>query len=80
MADVCRSCGAAIIWLRTLNGGRMPVDAEPVADGNIVRRGNACRVLPKDEALGAKAVEGEPRFMSHFVTCPVADKWKGTRR
>lgn len=26
----CRSCGAAIIWLRTKSGKKMPVEAESV--------------------------------------------------
>jgi hypothetical protein len=30
----CRSCGAAIRWATTVNGKRMPVDDEPVPDGN----------------------------------------------
>jgi hypothetical protein len=33
---VCRSCGASIEWAITPNGKKMPLDKEPVADGNIL--------------------------------------------
>lgn len=30
----CRSCGAAIVWLKTSTGKNMPVDAETVTEGD----------------------------------------------
>jgi hypothetical protein len=33
-ADKCRSCGAEIVWLKTINGKNMPVDAETFEDGD----------------------------------------------
>jgi hypothetical protein len=32
--DECRSCKAEIVWLHTSSGGRMPVDAETVSEGD----------------------------------------------
>lgn len=32
----CKSCGAGIIWLRTLSGKSMPVDYLSVSDGETV--------------------------------------------
>lgn len=32
--SVCRSCGAAIVWLETKSGKKMPVDAETASQGD----------------------------------------------
>lgn len=71
----CRSCGAAIFWAVSVNSKLMPIDAEPVQDGNVlvnISRSNpdkkTCVVLkhgvekPKDRRL----------FRSHYQTCPNA--------
>lgn len=29
---ICRSCGADIVWMKTVNGKSIPVDAETVHD------------------------------------------------
>jgi hypothetical protein len=50
----CRSCNAAIVWLKTSTGKNMPVDA--------------ATVLPTDQTFEP------PRHVSHFATCPEADK------
>jgi hypothetical protein len=31
----CRSCEAPIVWAKTANNRRMPLDPEPVPDGNV---------------------------------------------
>lgn len=36
MATNCRTCGAEIFWAITTEGHRIPLDAAPVPDGNIV--------------------------------------------
>jgi hypothetical protein len=69
----CRSCGAAIRWVRTDNDRRMPVDAEPVAGGNVE--------LEEVDAVVTLAhyVEPEPdveRYISRFATCPQAKDWR----
>ncbi len=70
MADKCRSCEAPIRWAVTGKGRRMPLDAQPSPDGTIA-------VEPEDE-LGVIVgiVRGvsttQPRFVSHFATCPNA--------
>ena len=72
--EVCRSCGSKIRWARTeIKGKRMPVDLEPVVGGNII-----LRPRPHQEPL-AIYTKGEPtvkRFVSHFVTCRDARKWR----
>ena len=71
--SVCRSCGAPIVWCVTTAGKRMPVDSDPVENGNLVIvpqegpwREPLVRVLAKDEVVT------EDRFVSHFVSCPNA--------
>ncbi|HKE79039.1 MAG TPA: hypothetical protein VKB54_07010 [Solirubrobacteraceae bacterium] len=74
----CRSCGAQIVWAETEKGRRMPVDADPNPLGQIVLRGHGTTPLaicgvPDD------AYPGEPRYASHFQTCPQAGDWRRRR-
>jgi hypothetical protein len=63
----CRSCGAEIKWVVMSGGKRMPLDAEPCDDGNVVEG---------DDGRYAVAVSirksDRPRYKSHFATCPNA--------
>jgi hypothetical protein len=74
----CRSCDARIIWARTTGDKAMPVNAEPSPDGNVelVRQGH--RVIAT--VVTAATLFGPALRNSHFVTCPEADKWRGTRK
>ena len=66
----CRSCGVAILWVRTQRGHLMPVDREPVRGGNLhIERGIAQVVAPS----------GALRHVSHYATCPAADKHRKPR-
>jgi hypothetical protein len=72
----CRSCGASVIWTVTVNGKKMPVDAEPSCDGVFF--------LERDDGDGeVHAVHlarvdpglhrpGDRLYTSHFATCPNA--------
>jgi hypothetical protein len=51
----------------------MPVDIEPVSAGNIVLRERP--PLPP-LALYVKPDPHFNRYISHFVTCPQANKWR----
>jgi hypothetical protein len=66
----CRSCHAAIIWTETEKGKKMPVDAEPALNGNIDLWTSGDKVTAAYTAMDA----GTKRYISHFVTCPNADK------
>lgn len=67
----CRSCGAAIRWVYTASGRKMPIDAEPASDGNLeIVRGVA--QLAQTDLFG-NAPCG-PFYISHFATCPNARK------
>lgn len=70
----CRSCGADIMWVVTTGRGRMPLDAEPAADGNVWiitdgPRSGLARALNAREVEQARA-DGEPLWMPHHATCP----------
>lgn len=78
--SACRSCGADIVWAVTAAGKRMPVDAEPVPEGNVALVDLAsgeihATVLGEGEALLAE----EPLHLSHFATCVFADQHRRPR-
>jgi hypothetical protein len=84
--SACRSCGATIRWATTVNGKRIPVDDEPVPDGNLVLSDPtpgayaptaAQYVAPEQPSLFPEP--DPPRFRSHYATCPDADRWRKTR-
>lgn len=86
--DRCRSCKAPIVWATSLATGkakRIPLDPDPDPKrGNIVltedllAQGPVAHYL--DNAAAASAsVNGETLYLSHFVTCPDADEWRGGR-
>ena len=60
-----------MVWCRTTKGARNPMDPEPTSAGKF-------RLEQEDHTSGPLAVyapdySGE-RYISHFVTCPSADK------
>lgn len=74
----CRSCGAKIDWIKTKAGKNMPVEGEPVEyadceDGDvIVTDGGETYKVDHSKPL-VFSVSGR---ISHFSTCPDADKWR----
>lgn len=71
----CRTCGASIIWAVTEHGRKIPVDAKPIAEGNLVLDEDCFDGL---RARHVRDVEGafEERYMTHFATCAQASKWR----
>jgi hypothetical protein len=68
MSDTCRSCGAPVRWAITQHENRMPVDPEPVENGNLI-------LIDRDGELHvAHAVPGT--HVSHYATCPDAERWR----
>lgn len=82
---VCSSCGAPIVWCRTLTGKRMPVDveADPVK-GNVLiteavhgRESGLMAITLSalnQDARDAAKKHGVVLRTSHFATCPNADQ------
>lgn len=79
IASKCRSCKAAIIWAVTENDKPMPIDFEPVPDGNVVLEEVAGQDAPLAHVLGSGALDlysGALRRMPHFATCKDAASWR----
>lgn len=68
----CKSCGAPIVWASTSAGGVMPVDRDRVAGGNIVLVERDALSTPRAEIVAPDP--DVPRHVSHFATCPNADR------
>lgn len=75
--DYCQSCNAQINWVTTAASGKnMPVDMNPVDDGNLVIIDRRVVVLKKDEVPPFGAL----RYKSHYATCPHAARHRGKPR
>ena len=64
----------------------MPIDADPVDDGNVIFTGRmvandreVTRPEVRVEAQPPMFEDGEPRYLSHFATCPNADEHRKGR-
>jgi hypothetical protein len=69
-------CGAPMAWFKSeASRAPMPLDPDPVPDGNIVIR-NGLAVVVGNDLMAPTANEGEPRYKSHFATCPNAKKFR----
>lgn len=75
----CRSCGAEILWAKTINHKLAPIDAEPSPDGNVHLVRDATRDLGALTLSGAVLEEARAKglelHLNHFVTCPQAEAW-----
>lgn len=56
-----------MIWARSCTGKLIPLDVEPVVDGNVVLQTVSGELEAVVDPLG-----DPPRYKSHFVTCPNA--------
>lgn len=81
----CRACGADIMFIKTVAGRTMPVNAKSVrfAKGS----GTEVFVLPNGEIVhGTSLQEGQADpnemigYTSHFATCPQAYKFRKPRK
>lgn len=67
--STCATCGSPVRWARTAaSGKRIPLDPRPRPDGNLALQGSPQRavVVPTDSPI-------QPRYVTHFTTCPHAD-------
>ena len=75
-----------MVWAVTSKGSLMPIDPDPVAGGNVILDGTARhqrsgREYPAAFVLaGTDTPLGDPaRFVSHFATCPNAERFRRPR-
>jgi hypothetical protein len=75
-----RGCTALIVWATTANVRPMPVDPEPVGDGNVllswVNGAVRAEVIGKS---GQARLFGRTRYRSHFASCPAAGDFRRPR-
>lgn len=84
----CDTCAAPIFWcLSTTTDRRIPIDALPVAHGNVTLDGDPRSISgrdtlratvhgPMDIELLKLANPDLELYVTHFVTCPDADQWR----
>ena len=79
--STCRSCAAEIRWVYTESGARMPIDALPTADGNLIVDNHGVAHVITLPLVGPPAA-GRARYVSHFATCnsPLAHRRRATKR
>ncbi len=66
--SACRGCGKPIIWAVTEEGKKIPLDPRPPVYLMQI-------VLKDDIATGVNAVRDERYAVSHFATCPDANRF-----
>lgn len=79
MSESCRRCGAPITWAITEKGRRMPLDRDPVPDGNVVITELAGvrspgGMIPRVHVLHKDENPPGQRYKAHFATCPSRPK------
>lgn len=71
--SACKSCGEPIRWATTVRRKAMPLDPEPVEQGNVdlqwIDAEEIAIVLGPLEAEAARGA-GRELYVSHFATCP----------
>lgn len=80
-SKTCSGCGTPMRWARNESTGKnIPLDPEPVPEGNLVmshdpRPGGpfVVRMLRKGDPDPDPSM---PRYVAHFATCPQADKFR----
>jgi hypothetical protein len=69
-ATTCERCQAEILFVRTDNGKKMPIDAKPSPDGNIaVSRNVVGTHVGHALRAGESPIPGERRHLAHFASC-----------
>jgi len=72
----CRSCQAPVIWALTAAAHTpIPIDPDPVPTGNLVLEQHPKVVAPV-AVFVTQETAGAVRYVSHFVTCPQAGRWR----
>jgi hypothetical protein len=75
----CRTCGMPIRWVITAaSGKRMPLDPDPVPDGNVwIESMNQGTPVVGVGLTRADVPRSVPfAYVSHFVTCPDSAEWR----
>ena len=68
----CKGCGAAIIWIKTVKGKNMPVDAKPVK-AYLPRTPMGREAADNLDGLDYHLVDV---YLTHWGTCPKVHYFK----
>jgi len=64
----CSACGAPVVWATTAGGKRIPLDAAPDPDGNVLLLSDGtCSVVGQSKA-------GARRWIAHHATCTAVER------
>lgn len=80
----CRACGAEIMFIKSVAGKTIPVNAEQITYEQ--KAGGSMKVVtPNGEVIsGELAVDPQKAtgigYISHFATCPEADSFRKKRK
>ena len=80
----CRACGAPIIFIKTVGGKTIPCNPEEFA--YTQKAGGGLKIVtPNGEVVSAEMPEDPQKatgigYISHFATCPEADKFRKPRK
>lgn len=69
----CKGCGAEIVWGKTRNGKSIPLDPKPLVYKTI----RDVDHISNRMEVWADVIPGG--MVSHFITCPQANKFSGSR-
>lgn len=73
----CKTCKQVIAWALTEKHKPIPIDPEPVPDGNLVLERRDGKLYARQST---PLLDGAlPRFKSHFATCKDADQHRRSR-
>lgn len=67
--STCKGCGKSIVWATTPQGRRIPLDANTPTYTVTVFPENTPAIAERSAAM-----------VSHFVTCPKANDFSGSRK
>lgn len=74
----CKSCGAEIIWVKMRSGKSAPCNPEPIHYRKLVHgiENMLILVTPEGDVTPGQAWEDSDLFgyISHFATCPYANR------
>lgn len=80
----CRGCTAPMVWALTVNDSKIPLDPDPVEEGQfyLVEQDDGSPLAVHVRNRKADDYEGQHdglRYMPHHATCPKVDQFRGRR-
>lgn len=80
----CRACGAEIMFIKSVAGKTIPVNPEEVAYEQ--KAGGSLKVVTPNGEVISGELPVDPQkatgigYISHFATCPEADRFRKARK